>query len=200
MKIINCIQGSEEWHEAKLGVVSTSKFGLILSKGSPRGLYMRKLAAERLSGVKQVSYSDKNTKNGIELEPFARRYYEAINDCSVQQVGFIKKDEWVGTSPDGLVYSNGLAEIKSPIPSTQIETILKGVMPTEHKPQVQGQLWIIEREWCDFISYCPALAIRPYFCVRVFRDEEYIHTIAVETEIFVSDLREMIEKLTVSEF
>ena len=195
------IQGSQEWVDIKLGVVSTSKFSQVLNKKTGRGLFMRKLAAERLTGVQQVSYTDKNMEDGLGLEGLAREYYEGLKNCSVEQVGFIKRDDWVGSSPDGLVGSDGQIEIKCPIPSTHIDNILRARMPTCYIPQVQGQLWVSERKWCDWISYCPAVKDRPFFSTRILRDEEYINKkLAVEVIMFVNELKAMIEKLTVSEF
>ncbi|KKM82691.1 hypothetical protein LCGC14_1317080, partial [marine sediment metagenome] len=49
MEIFEFEQGSDEWYEIKLGVVSTSNFHKVLNKGAGRGLFMRKLAAERLT-------------------------------------------------------------------------------------------------------------------------------------------------------
>lgn len=196
MKIFKFEQGSEEWHEAKLGVVSTSNFDKVLNTGSGRGLYMRKLAAERLTGITQLGYSNENMENGLEVEPQAREYYEDLKGCLIEQVGFIKRDDWVGTSPDGLVSNDGQIEIKCPIPSTHIENILKAKMPAFYRSQVQGQLWITERKWCDWISYCPAVKDRPFFSVRVFRDEEYIKELAIKVIMFVNELKEMLEKIT----
>lgn len=200
MQIIDCQQGTDEWFEAKLGVVSTSNFSKVLNKGEGRKLYMRKLAAERLTGITQVPYSNDNMRAGQDLEPSARGYYELLHDCTVEEVGFIKRDEWTGTSPDGLVGADGLIEIKCVIPSTHIENILRAKMPTCYNPQVQGQLWVTGRKWCDWISYCPDMAHRPYYSVKVLRDKEYIKELAIKVIMFVEDLKRMIEKLTVSEF
>ena len=194
------IQGSDEWFDVKRGVVSSSNFAKVLNKGSGRKLYMRKLAGERLSGLTESSYSNANMEAGSELEASARKHYEQVNSCDVEQVGFIKNSEFVGTSPDGLVGSDGMIEIKCVIPSTQIATILSGRMPTTHIPQVQGVLWVTGRKWIDFISYCPAIKSRFYFCTRVKRDEEYIKELSIRVTMFVTELKDMINKITQSEF
>lgn len=188
-------QGSDEWCEIKLGVVSTSNFDKVLNQGTGRGLFMRKLVAERLTGTSQVGYSDKNMETGKELEGFAREHYKDLKGCQVEQVGFIKRDDWVGASPDGLVGAEGLIEIKCPIPSTHIENILKAKMPACYIPQVQGQLWVIEREWCDWISYCPFIKDRPFFNTRIFRDEKYIKVLEIAVGEFVTEMKEMIGKI-----
>lgn len=200
MQIFECQQGSEEWFELKLGVVSTSHFKEVLNSGSGRGLYMRKLAGERLSGVTQVGYSNNNMEAGIELESSAREYYEMVNSCDVRQVGFIKMDEWIGSSPDGLVGEDGEIEIKCVIPSTHIQTILKDKMPTEHIPQVQGQMYVTGRKWCDFVSYCPVIKVKPYHCIRVKRDEKYISILDIAVKRFVTELKVIIEKITKTNF
>ncbi len=200
MQIFECQLNSDEWLDLKLGVVSTSNFAKVLNSGSGRGLYMRKLAGERLSGVTQIGYSDSNMEAGIELESDAREYYEMVNSCDVRQVGFIKKDEWIGCSPDGLVGDDGLIEIKSVIPSTHIQTIIQDKMPTGHIPQVQGQMFVTGRKWCDFISYCPSMKTRPYFCKRVLRDEAYISNLSEKVELFVEQLKDMINKITETKF
>jgi len=200
MEIFDCQQGTDEWFKLKLGVVSASNFSKVLNKGTGRGLYMRKLVAEKLTGVTQVSYSDKNMASGQELESVAREYYEKLNGCKVKQVGFIKMNEFVGASPDGLVGNDGELEIKCPIPSTHIENITKSKMPTVYIPQVQGQLLVTGRKWCDWVSFCPTMQKRPFFCIRVFRDEDYIKELHIKIQMFVNELKKIIEKLTVNEF
>ncbi len=196
MEIFEFEQGSDEWREIKLGIVSTSNFDKVLNSGSGRDLYMRKLAAERLTGITQAGYSNDNMENGLELEGAAREYYAEQNNCVVKQIGFIKRDGHIGTSPDGLVGDDGLIEIKCPIPSTHIDYILKGKMPTCYRPQVQGQLWVAACDWCDWISYCPTVKGRPFFCIRVVRDEKYINVLRLAVGQFVTELKEMINKIT----
>ena len=156
---------------------------------------MRKLAAERLTGLREDTYTNKTIENGTETEQEARRYYEIRNDCEVEQVGFVTRDDDIGGSPDGLVGKPGLLEIKCPLSSTHIETILSGKMPSLHIPQVQGLLWITERQWCDFVSYDPRVLSQPMFTVRVERDVEYFKKLAGEVGVFVNELKAMIDKI-----
>lgn len=191
----DCEQGGEEWYALKLGVVSTSNFAKVLNKATGRGLYMRKLVAERLTGITQIGYFDKNMENGQELEEYAREYYESLRDCQVEQVGFVKRSDRVGSSPDGLVGVDGSIEIKCPIASTHIENILKAKMPTNYTPQVQGQLWVTGRKWCDWISYCPYVKDRPFYDTRILRDEKYINVLKKAVGDFVIEMDKMIETI-----
>ena len=195
MKIIDCIQGSEEWFEARLGFVTASNFHKVLNKKTGHGLYMRKLAAERLTGLLEESYKNEVMEYGNETEQSARLHYERANDCKIEQVGFIRRDKWVGGSPDGLVGREGLIEIKCPLSSTHIEIILNGKMPTLHISQVQGLLWITERKWCDFVSFDPRVLSKPMFCIRVEFDKEYVIKLVGQVGLFVSELKEIINKI-----
>jgi len=73
--------------------------------------------------------------------------------------------------------------------------ILKGTLPSEHKAQVQGQLWVCERKWVDFISYDPRVSNRPMFVIRVKRDEAYINDVAKKINQFVEELKVLEEKV-----
>ena len=195
MNIVKCEQCSEEWFEARLGMVTASKFADILSKGVGRNTYLLKLAAERLTGITQDTYSNAVMERGIETELEAREYYEALNRCDVEVIGFVKLDDWIGASPDGLVGDDGLIEIKCPNTTTHISTILLGRSPSKYKAQIQGQLMVINRKWCDFVSFDPRMDANPFFCVRVKRDEKYIATLKEAIRQFVNELKDTISKV-----
>lgn len=196
------LQNSPEWHDVRRGLVTASRFTDAMSKGrgsSPsvtRKKYMLKLVAERLTGLSEESYSNGAMEWGSETESAAREYYEALNGVIVRQVGFIARDEDVGCSPDGLVGADGMTQFKCPLSSTHIKTILGGKMPTTHIPQVQGEIWVTEREWCDFVSFDPRVKRRPYFCQRIYRDDAYIKDLHIKLIMFVNDMKDMYEKLT----
>lgn len=200
MQVIKDIeQGSEEWHALRYGWITASKFKDVIAggQGKTRKSYMYQLASEILTDMRAESYTNEYMEWGTETEPQARAMYEFDSGNKVDQVTFIRHDTLkAGCSPDGLIGDSGLIEIKCPKTSTQIETFLSGKMPTIHRAQVQGQLWITEREWCDFVSFDPRInAASSYFCVRVERDEEYIKELAEKVEVFESELLKMVEKL-----
>lgn len=197
VNIIDCIQGSEEWIEARLGFVTASNFAKVLAKGQgkTRSLYMNKIAAERLTGMVEDGHYDQNMMHGNIVEEQAREYYSMLNDCIVDQVGFVTRDDDVGGSPDGLVGTCGMIEIKCPLSSTHIANIINNRMLPEYKPQVQGLLWITERQWCDFISYDYRVVANPLHVVRVERDSEYIKELAGKVGLFVKELKDIIEKI-----
>ena len=202
MKIIDCIQGSPEWHAARLGVASASNFSKILAKGQgkTRKAYMLRLAAEILSSEPQETYSNAAMERGIEIEPQAREYYEGLNGVKVEQVGFCKLDDNIGCSPDGLVGTDGGIEIKCPNTTTHITYILADKLPSEYVAQVQGSLWVTDRKWWDFISFDPRLKGRPSWSIRVERDEAYINKLAIEVNQFIIELEELIAGISSNPF
>jgi putative phage-type endonuclease len=195
-------QGEEAWFAIKLGKVSASVFSNAIAGGAgkTRTTLMRKLIAERMTNEPQESFSNSSMDRGIEVEPEARKYYEMVNDCIVKEVGFVELNEDIGVSPDGLVGEDGLLEIKCPNSANHIGYILDNKLPSTYKAQVQGQLWVTGRKWCDFVSYDPRVSKRPYWAIRVNRDEKYIAELDVKINIFITDLKTVMEKLTASPF
>lgn len=199
MQIIDCEQGTDEWFAARLGVVTASKFKDVMAKGAgkTRRSYMIKLIAERLSGQAEQGYTNAAMEWGTLTEPEARQAYTFVSENDVQEVGFCKLSEFVGASPDSLVNDDGLLEIKCPLTSTQIETVLSGEVPASHKAQIQGQLYVTGREWCDFVSFDPRIqGDASMFIKRVYRDGNYLKNMAEEIELFVDEMLEMTARLT----
>lgn len=176
-------------------------FSAVMAKGEgkTRKAYMVKLAAERLTGKPnggEIMFSNKHTDRGTEQEPFARLAYEAFTGSVVQEAGFIRHPLLMaGSSPDGLIEADGGVEIKSVIPTVQLETIEKGGFPSSHRAQIMGNMWNTERDWWDFVSFSPDLPewLRLYV-FRVERDEAYIKELEREIRIFLSELDALVEK------
>lgn len=191
-------QGDESWFQAKLGIPSAGSFSKILAKGQgkTRRTYMLKLAAEILTGTHRDTFQNADLLRGIEQEPQARREYEFIKDVSVDQIGFARKGR-VGASPDGLVRATGGIEVKSVLPETQIETILANKIPPGHKPQIQGNIMVLDLEWMDFISYSPLLKNKNYiFIKRMYPDFAYIQNLQTELLRFIKELDELVKKMS----
>jgi hypothetical protein len=193
VEIIDCEQNSPEWLAARAGIPTASAFSDVLAKGEgkTRRTYMLKLAGEIITGEPMESFSNGHTERGHALEDEARDLYIFQSGADLQRVGFIRNDQ-KGCSPDSLIQANGMLEIKTKLPALQIECILSDKVPSEHVAQLQGALWVAEREWIDFVSYWPRL---PLFVKRVYRDEEYIKNLSTEVERFNNELREMVEKI-----
>lgn len=190
--IYTCEQNSPEWLEARRGIPTASKFADILAEGDgkTRRKYLRTLAGEVLTGEIAESYSNGHMERGHAMEPVARSLYAFKFDAEPQLVGFMRRGR-VGASPDSLLGDDGLLEIKTKLPHLQIEALDGGKLPAEHRAQVQGQLWVSGRDYCDFVSYWPRL---PLFHVRVERDEDYISKIAAKVSAFLEELDTLVAK------
>jgi hypothetical protein len=196
-RIISCEQGSPEWFAARLGLPTASEFSTVMAKGKDGGksltrkTYMLKLAGEILTGEPMESYSNQHMERGKEQEAEAREAYELMRDVDCQKVGFIVNGD-KGCSPDSLIGDDGGLEIKTALPHIQVERLLKGDLPAEHRAQVQGVMWVAERKWLDFVSYCPRL---PLLIVRVPRDDGYIATLAGAVKEFNAELANVVEAI-----
>ena len=201
MIVHNFEQRSDEWYAARLGKMTASRFKDVMAKGQgkSRHSYMLQLAAERLSNLPQESYTNAAMEWGTEHEADAIKAYEDANQCVVTPVGFIEHSAWIGASPDGLVGDEGTTEVKCPNSTTHINYILTNRVDPKYKAQIQGQLWVSGRKWCDWISYDPRIPQHPLHIIRIDRDEEYIAKLEVECELFKQDLIKLMNKITGTE-
>lgn len=196
-------QGTDEWHQARLGRVTASRLADVLAKvksgeAAIRANYRAELIAERLTGVPAQSFTNAAMEWGTEHEPYARGLYEVTKDVLVDQVGFAVHPtiEQAGASPDGCVGDDGLVEIKCPQTATHIATLLSGVAPSKYIPQMQWQMACTGRKWCDFCSYDPRLSDKlKLFVVRVERDDEKIAEMETEVRKFLAEIEDTINKL-----
>jgi putative phage-type endonuclease len=194
LRVITADQGSTDWHQARIGVPSGSKYGDIMAKGSgaTRAAYLTAIALERITGVREEFKTTKAMETGVEREPLARAAYEARTGEIVDEIGFCLHDTLqTGVSPDGLIGANGLAEYKCPQPKTHLEYLRlePGKCPTAYRWQVQGQLWVTGREWCDFASWCPDFPLNAQLVVRrVYRDEKAIQELEAEVIRFLEEV------------
>jgi len=194
-RIIECEQGSPEWFEARRGIPTASRYADVLAegKGIMRARYMRQLAAEIITEEPMETYKNAKMERGKEHEPDLRKRYAFDHDADVEQVGFLRSTMMAtGCSPDGLVGVDGMIEIKSTEPDLLIELLDSGRAPTQHMAQIQGNLWITGRDWCDLVIGWPKL---PLFTVRVKRDEPYMANLRRELERFNQELHEMVERI-----
>lgn len=197
LQIFNCEQGTAEWYQARAGIPTASEFDTVLAKGrgggesKTRRTYMLKLIGERLTKEPMWSYSNEHMERGKAMEAEARDLYQMIAEVECEQVGFLRRGD-AGCSPDSLVGNDGMLEIKTKLPHLQLDCILYDELPAEHRAQCQGQLWIAERDWVDFVSYWPGL---PLFAKRVFRDEDYIKRLAEAVRVFNAEMEETITKV-----
>lgn len=165
------VQGTDDWLRLKQGVLSASILKnvitpskLKLSTAAPARLFYDDILSQRIDETIQHNYMSFNMMRGLEDEPYAVAQYEKEYHCEVRHCGFIVNTRLgfpLGYSPDALVGDDGLVEIKSREPKYQVKTILdhiagrtKEIVPGEFMIQIQTGLYVSDRKWCDFISFC----------------------------------------------
>lgn len=201
MIIHECEQNSEEWLALRSGKPTASCFSKLVtstgaeSKSMPE--YALTLAGGLYAGKSLDAFEgNKWTDRGHELEDSARAKYEMIRDVDAVQVGFVTDDDIrYGCSPDSLIGDNGMLEIKCLKAENHIKALMyykkNGKPPTNYVPQVQGQMYVCEREWCDLVFYHPDL---PMLVIRNEPDVKLIKTLESQLDAVIRE-RDKIVKL-----
>ena len=199
-------QRSEAWFAARLGKATASNFTDVLAKlknggeAAGRRNYRARLVVERLTGKPLESFSNAAMQQGVEREPLARLAYEAEAGNVVEEVGFITHPTLeAGASPDGLIGTNGLLEIKCPQLATHLDYLRLDAEPPQYTAQIQGQIWICGREWCDFVSFNPDFPEHLQLIVRrIHRDDAFIAKLAAEVAQFLDEVQTEFERWRVA--
>jgi len=190
----NVIQNSDDWFKIRSGKFTASSFGDLFAAKSTltyeKAIF--KVAYERLVGETPESFGNEWTDRGHELEPLARDAYEVETFNLVEDAGFFELNEWVGCSPDGLIGTDGMIEIKCPAYNTFIRYINSGKLPSTYFYQVHGQIYVTGRQWVDFVAYHPPF--KP-FILRVERDEKVCQEIEAALTEAIEKAKKIIEKL-----
>jgi putative phage-type endonuclease len=158
----NVEQKSAEWFALRLEYpLTASEAQAIGNQGKGlETLCWEKVAEKHSSGAKD-QYTNKDLERGVELEPQARDIYELETGRKVTVVGFITNkniSKVGGASPDGLVDDDGLLEIKCFNDVKHFKCICEGksfTIESQYIWQMQMQMLIAGRKWCDFVAYNP---------------------------------------------
>lgn len=196
-------QRSKEWFASRCGHVTASRVADVIAKtksgySASRANYMAQLVAERLTGKPAESFSNAAMEWGTQTEPYARAAYESKADVLVDEIGFVLHPSiaFSGASPDGLVESEGLVEIKCPNTATHIDYLLGKQVPPKYKPQMAWQLACTQRDWCDFVSFDPRLPEKhQLFIIRYIPEAGYIQELEAEVSKFLDEVQETLNKL-----
>ena len=190
-------QGTPEWHQMRLGKVTASRVADILAKtktgpSASRQNYLIELALQRTTGIIQEYYSNSAMEWGTQTEPQARVAYEVTTNNFVDQIAFIDHPsiKWFGCSPDGLVSDRGLLEIKCPNSATHWEYFKSKKPPQKYFIQMQAQIAVTGRDWCDFVSFDPRMPDRSQLLiVRIDRDDAFIAEMEAEIKKFLEEVQ-----------
>jgi hypothetical protein len=202
MIIHNVEQGSAHWHALRCGIPTASEFSKILTPkemklSSQAPAYMYRLLGEWMTGHAQQTIETEYMQIGKELEDRAVKAYCFQRECKVEQIGFVTTDDGrFGCSPDRFVVGElrGV-EIKTHPQAigVHVQAMVERSMADSYKAQVQGCLWICEKDYWDLVSYTEEL---PTVIVRVTRDDKYIKALAAALESFSEIMEKLRFKLT----
>jgi putative phage-type endonuclease len=204
-------QQSADWLKMRVGMVTGSRAADVMSflsrkskngekgdESAARRDYRYEIAIECLTGLSATHFQTDAMKWGIENEPLARAAYEMANDIETESIGFAIHDRIsrFGASPDSLVGTDGLLEIKCPQTMTHIDYMLNGVIPTEYEPQMLAEMACTGRQWVDFLSFDPRLPKRlQRFQKRFMRDDPRIAEMEQAVEKFLSEVDDLLLRL-----
>lgn len=201
VKLHNVEQGTDEWLALRCGILTASNVSEIvtptlkLAKDDKTRALVNKIAVQRITGIPEEGFTTDKMLRGHIDEEVARNIY-AQKYAPVAEVGFITNDRFpnFGYSPDGLVGSDGLIEVKSRDPHLHMASITARErgdgIPKEYMAQIQAGLLLSGRAWCDFISFSHGL---PMMVHRVYPDNDYTFAIIEAAKAFEADVQEIIE-------
>lgn len=193
-------QGSQEWFDARCGVLTASEMRHIISpktlkfsKGDKQKMHLFELAAQRTTSYVEPSYvSDDMLRGHVDEDEAISIYNEEFGDS--YSVGFITNNKWgftLGFSPDNLVGDDGFVEAKSRRQKYQMKLICDREIDADHMIQCQTGLIVSERKWCDYISYCAGMRM---VVIRVWPDEVIQDAILEAADHFHLNLNDYLKK------
>lgn len=206
-KFCEAEQGSEQWLIDRIPYVTASNVADVMAKGkgASRANYLSRKFCEAVTGRPTKTFKSAKMQDGNDREQTAREIYEQIKHCSVRQLPFAYlEDEGLGGSIDGDIDEDGILEIKNVMSSEQINLLTTGKIKDRYIKQMQTNIYVYEKKWCDFMSVALGdeesgelpdnLKVK---IIRVYRDEAMILSIRKEVAFFHHDLQELRKKLGV---
>lgn len=193
-----CVQGSEMWHIARLGVMTASNASKIVAKkdSETRLTYMSDLVAQ----IATKTYEEINSKYldwGNNNEAAARSSYSFYSGLDIEELPFVFLDEKfrVGCSPDGIIENRGV-EIKCPYNAANyIKFLCEDKIKPDYQWQVQFSMYVLGCDEYDFCQFHPNMKKKPIKIISVKKDEEKQKTLADAIPQFIDDMDLMLKKV-----
>jgi len=201
-QLIDCIQYEPDWWSARLGKPSASCAKMLVTSTGAISKQMADYAidlANALFAGKPVDQWEGNsaTQRGTDLEPEARAAYEFLSGNDVIEIGSFTDDaERYIASPDGCIGDNGLLEIKNLSGKNHSKALMYYLKhkkpPPDYIPQLQMQLLVAERDYCDFFLHHPDL---PCLVIRQYRDDKIMVPLISQLEACIDERDSVLQKL-----
>ena len=202
--VIPGAQGSAQWFQDRIGKLTASNMAMAMSflknGGEAKERKDLKIAilAERMTDIIREVYVTPAMQHGTDTEPAAKLAYEAATGAKVMPAPFVEHMaiENFGASPDGLIGTDGLLEVKCPTTAKFIGWMLAGVVPEEHKPQMLAQLACTQRKWVEFVAFDPRMPENKRLFIRRYEPTaEEIKGVEVAAEKFLDEVDAMFDAI-----
>ena len=192
-------QNTPERFADRAGRATGSKAACVTAKvksgeAATRADYRVQLALERLLCKPCADeFSSDDIDRGHEREPFARMRYEIVTGITVEQCGFLyREDMMAGCSPDGLLEDGGrlgLWEAKCPKSKTHFKYLVENRIPPTYQIQVLHNVLMTGAEFVDFISFDPDMPEKlQLFVFRWERDDAMVREYEAELRQFLMEV------------
>ena len=153
-------QWSTEWFNIRAWVITWTKLKSVLWSKKVQETVMYELIAEEFAPLEDEKTSS-SMQRGKELEPIAKAHYELATFQKVDEVGFIKLNDYMWLSPDGVIFDENwkikkAVEIKCPMHKNYTKYLLEDKIPDEYLYQVLQYFLVLEDlEELDFVIFNP---------------------------------------------
>ena len=149
---MSCLaQRSEAWFSARVNKLTASNLGCAMGQVPGQGLSRRE-ALKRARGLSEFK-GNEATEWGTQMESEGVKAYEKLTGNVVTETGLHTHAQypWLAGSPDGLVGTDGIIEVKCPYYSKVVHPSVK----IYYWMQCNAVMEITDRQWCDYICWTP---------------------------------------------
>jgi exodeoxyribonuclease (lambda-induced) len=198
-------QRSAEWFQMRKGRITSSEIYKIMGKGDfseTAKTYLLEKVCELYGGVTEPA-TGAALSWGTDLEPVAIEHYEKLANVKVEKAPFIPVGEHYGGSPDGLIPTDGIIEVKCPFKSANhfkhgmINTAekFKKIAPNYYWQCISNMV-CAEARWCDFISYDPRVQEEyRMFIFRLHLTEEELTNVTDRVEVAFNYMKDLVTEI-----